>query len=747
MATDFGSYEWPPAGSGAGGGVSSLNSITGAVTLVAGTGISITPSGSNITITNTGSSPTGTPDTISGFDDSGNLYSTPWGVDANGQVTGNFTGTLPLTSVTSLQIFPTISTALSGGYEGIIVGADFTSTMSFMSSFNAENTFDTGFNNSGSIGVYQDQSQFNSGAITGNYDSFGAFPALSGTISGYTGFIAAPASTGAGFNSFVGFSFNPVFNSGYTNSGGTIGFSDGTNFNTGTSSSYHSSLQLSPNFAIGSTIGSVQGASISPSVNGTLTGSLTGIQIHPTSSAPIGGDAQGITITMADITDSNPQGVMGLSSDGRININAQTTLVSAQGFQIGNRVESLFHVPPGSPVTGTDSLGNDFAGDLSAEDNIALGPIGLGWASVGFIADMSVAVGKTVDAVDVFVPAVALPDPGYTTGGTVTNMSMIRTFAPLAQGGTLSIVNLYGFHLDNSFGDFATAAVNSWGLFVEGSTLHNHFDGLVDMSFLQLNGSTSGTISHTAAAVTTNHTLTWPATQGAASTTLTNDGAGNLSWAASGSGANTSLSNLTTTSINQDLIPAGNDAHNLGSQTHEWQLLYCAGTVDPSGTVSIGFDSRTMVDASGGSSLLWDSRQLLSASGSTNISWSNNTAFEFRKHVKSTQSGTVTATPNANAGTGATSTVSNATDVAGKLELVTGTLSLAAGAQVTVGFATAYTAGIPPIVMLTPNNATAASAAVVAYVTSTINDFTVNFVSASLGGQTYDWFYQVIETQ
>lgn len=48
------SYEWPPQGSGTGGGVSSLNSLTGAITLVAGTGISITPSGSNITITNTG---------------------------------------------------------------------------------------------------------------------------------------------------------------------------------------------------------------------------------------------------------------------------------------------------------------------------------------------------------------------------------------------------------------------------------------------------------------------------------------------------------------------------------------------------------------------------------------------------------------------------------------------------------------------------------------------------------------------
>jgi len=48
------SYEWPPQGSGSGSGVSSLNSLTGAITLVAGSGITVTPSGSNITIAATG---------------------------------------------------------------------------------------------------------------------------------------------------------------------------------------------------------------------------------------------------------------------------------------------------------------------------------------------------------------------------------------------------------------------------------------------------------------------------------------------------------------------------------------------------------------------------------------------------------------------------------------------------------------------------------------------------------------------
>lgn len=43
------SFEWPPSG-GSGGGVTSLNTLTGALTLAAGTGISITPSGNTLTI-------------------------------------------------------------------------------------------------------------------------------------------------------------------------------------------------------------------------------------------------------------------------------------------------------------------------------------------------------------------------------------------------------------------------------------------------------------------------------------------------------------------------------------------------------------------------------------------------------------------------------------------------------------------------------------------------------------------------
>jgi hypothetical protein len=58
-----------PQSSG-GSGVSSLNSLTGNLTLVAGSGITITPAGSNITIASAGGTPGGANESIQ-FNNSG----------------------------------------------------------------------------------------------------------------------------------------------------------------------------------------------------------------------------------------------------------------------------------------------------------------------------------------------------------------------------------------------------------------------------------------------------------------------------------------------------------------------------------------------------------------------------------------------------------------------------------------------------------------------------------------------------
>lgn len=101
-----------------------------------------------------------------------------------------------------------------------------------------------------------------------------------------------------------------------------------------------------------------------------------------------------------------------------------------------------------------------------------------------------------------------------------------------------------------------------------------------------------------------------------------------------------------------------------------------------------------------------------------------------------------TAVVDANAGTGATASVSNASDVAGLLELVTGTTA-ASGSQVEVQFDVAYS--IAPRVQLTPRNSDGAIQGANMYITSTTTGFTVNAVVALADSTTYQWDYFVME--
>lgn len=66
------------------------------------------------------------------------------------------------------------------------------------------------------------------------------------------------------------------------------------------------------------------------------------------------------------------------------------------------------------------------------------------------------------------------------------------------------------------------------------------WDGLVTIyNTLQMNGSSSGSITHKASTTGSAYTITWPGAQGGASTFLKNNGSGVLSWATAGSATTT----------------------------------------------------------------------------------------------------------------------------------------------------------------------------------------------------------------
>lgn len=319
----------------------------------------------------------------------------------------------------------------------------------------------------GSLQGYTFQVNVDAAAIgTSNFSAsaFEDFSNISIPVNGYTAFSSGPnilsITNNHGYN---GVNVSPNITT-LTGNASITSFGGFGSVTTMGASSNLTGLSWSP--SVTTSHGGITGALLNPQIHGG-DANFTGLQISPSGSVTIG-NLTGLNIQLGNLTDgTNPQGAIGISSDSRLQINATTQLKSAQTFQIGSRLEHAFSVPPGSPVTGTDELAVNIAGDLLAQDDIANGGFGIGFNSVGIITDMGVAVGKTVDTVTVFLPAAALPDPGFTTGGNVTEFHMIRTFPPLAEGGTLNISNLYGFKIDSLFGDFSSGATNSWGIYLD----------------------------------------------------------------------------------------------------------------------------------------------------------------------------------------------------------------------------------------------------------------------------------------
>lgn len=127
------------------------------------------------------------------------------------------------------------------------------------------------------------------------------------------------------------------------------------------------------------------------------------------------------------------------------------------------------------------------------------------------------------------------------TAGIVTNAVAVRASGNSASGGGV-ITNSYGF-----YGVDQATGTSKYGLYLEQTTGYAVYAaGAADNVFV-------GNISKIR-----NVDYIWPASQGAASTVLTNDGAGTLSWAAAAGGI-TTLNTLTGTTQTFATGTAGTD--------------------------------------------------------------------------------------------------------------------------------------------------------------------------------------------
>ena len=143
---------------------------------------------------------------------------------------------------------------------------------------------------------------------------------------------------------------------------------------------------------------------------------------------------------------------------------------------------------------------------------------------------------------------------------------------------------------------------------------------------LQFDGGTSGHMTFKVPATVTTYGVILPAAQGTGA--LTNDGAGNLSWASSGSGANTALSNLTSpTAVNQSL---GDSSGVTSADLTARALFTTSGSI-----VTVRWHEQVLqlLDFNQVPSVAWGgtsgpSRTLIDSSNATSVDWNNKLLYE-----------------------------------------------------------------------------------------------------------------------
>lgn len=128
--------------------------------------------------------------------------------------------------------------------------------------------------------------------------------------------------------------------------------------------------------------------------------------------------------------------------------------------------------------------------------------------------------------------------------------------------------------------------------------------------------------------------------------------------------------------------------------------------------------------------------------GNTPVTATNVAVVVNNGHIQSTQTVAPIATVNANAGVGATCTLSNATDVAGQVNITTGASAVATGSYCSVAFNKTY--NVAPICVLTPAGNTLSSSV---YVGSSTTAMTINFAVAGGNSTSYLENFHCMETQ
>lgn len=207
-----------------------------------------------------------------------------------------------------------------------------------------------------------------------------------------------------------------------------------------------------------------------------------------------------------------------------------------------------------------------------------------------------------------------------------------------------------------------------------------------------------------------------------------------------GSGANTSLSNLSSVAINQDMLPDDTIVYNIGSDSLNWDTLFAAAIQYGNVGDDLNISTISAPEDSNSGNIEIETGSVSGTGVQGNIVLTASVIDIVGGHINITQTPAPSTVAQAAAGAGASSSaLTDSTDVCGIIELVSG-VGLSTGTQVVVTFNKTF--DTTPFVVLTPANAITAVASI--YVTATGSTFTISAAVALTLSSTYRWNYHVI---
>lgn len=223
-------------------------------------------------------------------------------------------------------------------------------------------------------------------------------------------------------------------------------------------------------------------------------------------------------------------------------LNVDATMTTASGVYFGGNIIGRRSVSTTDSATSYGNLGQTVLTVSSGQSAHGV--------TAGLLGEAKPAGAGTTD----FAAGVRGVVTNTGTGGVTEAAALVAGTIVNSGGG--SVTNTYGLYLNNQ-----TVGTNNYPIYSNG-TKESYFVAGSSLASGKFFVSNEGNLSKV-----NNVYYNWPASQGSASTVLTNDGSGNLSWASSGSsGANTTLSNLTdTVAINKSLLFGTDNTYDIGA--------------------------------------------------------------------------------------------------------------------------------------------------------------------------------------